>query len=100
MLKWFWDNEQSKVINSDLQSYSIDYVGNLFTDVVKSKVLKYDGLIEMAKENAFKQLINSFEMDLEFKEFKIEKLLIDTKNDNIKMLLNLKDRVRRLKQLK
>ncbi len=96
MLKWFWDNEKSKVINSDLQSYSIDYVGNLFTDKVKSKVLKYDGLIEMSKENAFKQLINSFELDLEFKEFKIEKLLTDTKNDNIKMLLNLKDRARRV----
>ena len=96
MLKWYWDNEKSKVVNSDLQSYSIDYVGNLFTDKVKSKVLKYDGLIEMDKENAFKQLINSFELDLEFKEFKIEKLLIDTKNENIKMLLNLKDRVRRV----
>ena len=96
MLKWFWDNEKLKVINSDLQGYSIDYVGNLFTDRVKSKVLKYDGLIEMDKENAFKQLINSFELDLEFKEFKIEKLLIDTKNENIKMLLNLKDRVRRV----
>ena len=96
MLKWYWDNEKSKVVNSDLQSYSIDYVGNLFTDKVKSKVLKYDGLIEMSKENAFKQLINSFELDLEFKEFKIEKLLTDTKNDNIKMLLNLKDRVRRV----
>ena len=96
MLKWYWDNEKSKVVNSDLKSYSIDYVGNLFTDRVKSKVLKYDGLIEMDKENAFKQLINSFEMDLEFKEFKIEKLLIDTKNDNIKMLLNLKDRARRV----
>ena len=91
MLKWFWDNEKSKVVNSDLQSYSIDYVGNLFTDK-----LKYDGLIEMDKENAFKQLINSFELDLEFKEFKIEKLLTDTKNENIKMLLNLKDRVRRV----
>ena len=96
MLKWFWDNEKLKVVNSDLQSYSIDYVGNLFTDKVKSKVLKYDGLIEMDKENAFKQLINSFELDLEFKEFKIEKLLIDTKNENIKMLLNLKDRARRV----
>ena len=96
MLKWFWDNEKSKVVNSDLKSYSIDYVGNLFTDKVKSKVLKYDGLIEMDKENAFKQLINSFELDLEFKEFKIEKLLIDTKKDNIKMLLNLKDRARRV----
>ena len=96
MLKWYWDNEKSKVVNSDLQSYSIDYVGNLFTDKVKSKVLKYDGLIEMSKENAFKQLINSFELDLEFKEFKIEKLLTDTKNDNIKMLLNLKDRARRV----
>ena len=96
MLKWYWDNEKLKVINSDLQSYSIDYVGNLFTDVVKLKVLKYDGLIEMSKENSFKQLIESFEMELEFKEFKIEKLLIDTKNDNIKMLLNLKDRVRRV----
>ena len=96
MLKWYWDNEKSKVVNSDLQSYSIDYVGNLFTDKVKSKVLKYDGLIEMDKENAFKQLINSFELDLEFKEFKIEKLLIDTKNENVKMLLNLKDRVRRV----
>ena len=96
MLKWYWDNEKLKVVNSDLQSYSIDYVGNLFTDKVKSKVLKYDGLIEMTKENAFKQLIELFEMELEFKEFKIEKLLIDTKNDNIKMLLNLKDRVRRV----
>ena len=96
MLKWFWDNEKLKVVNSDLQSYSIDYVGNLFTDKVKSKVLKYEGLIEMSKEKAFKQLINSFEMDLEFKEFKIEKLLTDTKNDNIKMLLNLKDRARRV----
>ena len=96
MLKWYWDNEKSKVVNSDFQSYSIDYVGNLFTDKVKSKVLKYDGLIEMDKENAFKQLINSFELDLEFKEFKIEKLLIDTKNENIKMLLNLKDRARRV----
>ena len=96
MLKWYWDNEKSKVVNSDLKSYSIDYVGNLFTDKVKSKVLKYDGLIEMDKENAFKQLINSFELDLEFKEFKIEKLLIDTKKDNIKMLLNLKDRARRV----
>lgn len=96
MLKWFWDNEKLKVVNSDLQSYSIDYVGNLFTDKVKSKVLKYEGLVEMGKENAFKQLINSFEMALEFKEFKIEKLLTDTKNDNIKMLLNLKDRVRRV----
>ena len=96
MLKWFWDNEKSKVVNSNLQSYSIDYVGNLFTDRVKSKVLKYDGLIEMSKENAFKQLIESFEMELEFKEFKIEKLLTDTKNENIKMLLNLKDRVRRV----
>ena len=96
MLKWYWDNEKSKVVNSNLQSYSIDYVGNLFTDMVKSKVLKYDGLIEMTKENAFKQLIESFEMELEFKEFKIEKLLTDTKNDNIKMLLNLKDRVRRV----
>ena len=96
MLKWFWDNEKSKVVNSNLQSYSIDYVGNLFTDRVKSKVLKYDGLIEMSKENAFKQLIESFEMELEFKEFKIEKLLTDTKNDNIKMLLNLKDRARRV----
>ena len=67
MLKWFWDNEKLKVVNSDLQSYSIDYVGNLFTDRVKSKVLKYDGLIEMSKENAFKQLIESFELDLEFK---------------------------------
>jgi parvulin-like peptidyl-prolyl isomerase len=94
MLKWFWDNGSSKVINSNLQSYSIDYVGNLFTDKVKSKVLKYDGLIEMSKENAFKQLIDSFELDLEFKEFKIEKLLIDTKNENIKMLLNLKDRAK------
>ena len=96
MLKWFLDNEKLKVVNSDLQSYSIDYVGNLFTDKVKSKVLKYDGLIEMSKENAFRQLIESFEMDLEFKEFKIEKLLIDTKNENIKMLLNLKDRTRRV----
>ena len=96
MLKWFWDNEKLKVINSNLQSYSIDYVGNLFTDMVKSKVLKYDGLIEMSKENAFRQLIESFELDLEFKEFKIEKLLIDTKNENIKMLLNLKDRARRV----
>ena len=96
MLKWYWDNEKSKVVNSDLQSYSIDYVGNLFTDKVKSKVLKYEGLIEMSKENAFKQLVESFELDLEFKEFKIEKLLTDTKNDNIKMLLNLKDRVRRV----
>ena len=96
MLKWFWDNEKLKVVNSDLYSYSIDYVGNLFTDKVKSKVLKYEGLIEMDKENAFKQLINSFELDLEFKEFKIEKLLTDTKNDNIKILLNLKDRVRRV----
>ena len=96
MLKWYWDNEKSKVVNSDLKSYSIDYVGNLFTDRVKSKVLKYDGLIEMSKENAFKQLINSFEMELEFKEFKIEKLLIDTKNENIKMLLNLKDSARRV----
>ena len=96
MLKWFWDNEKLKVVNSDLQSYSIDYVGNLFSDKVKPKVLKYDGLIEMDKENAFKQLINSFELDLEFKEFKIEKLLIDTKNENIKMLLNLKDRARRV----
>ena len=96
MLKWYWDNEKSKVVNSDLQSYSIDYVGNLFTDKVKSKVLKYDGLIEMSKENAFRQLIESFELDLEFKEFKIEKLLTDTKNENIKMLLNLKDRVRRV----
>ena len=96
MLKWYWDNEKLKVVNSDLQSYSIDYVGNLFTDKVKSKVLKYDGLIEMSKENAFKQLIESFEIELEFKEFKIEKLLIDTKNDNIKMLLNLKDRARRV----
>ena len=96
MLKWFWDNGSSKVINSNLQSYSIDYVGNLFTDKVKPKVLKYDGLIEMSKENAFRQLIESFELDLEFKEFKIEKLLIDTKNENIKMLLNLKDRVRRV----
>ena len=96
MLKWFWDNEKLKVVNSNLQSYSIDYVGNLFTDKVKSKVLKYDGLIEMSKENAFKQLIESFEIELEFKEFKIEKLLVDTKNDNIKMLLNLKDRVRRV----
>ena len=34
MLKWYWDNEKLKVINSDLQSYSIDYVGNLFTDKV------------------------------------------------------------------
>lgn len=96
MLKWFWDNEKSKVINSDLQGYSIDYVGNLFTDKVKSKVLKYDGLIEMSKENAFKQLVKSFELELEFKEFKIEKLLTDTKNENVKMLLNLKDRVRRV----
>ena len=96
MLKWFWDNEKLKVVNSDLQSFSIDYVGNLFTDKVKSKVLKYDGLIEMSKENAFKQLIELFEMELEFKEFKIEKLLIDTKNDNVKMLLNLEDRVRRV----
>jgi len=96
MLKWFWDNEKLKVVNSDLQSYSIDYVGNLFTDKVKSKVLKYEGLIEMTKENAFRQLIESFEMELEFKEFKIEKLLTDTKNENIKMLLNLKDRVRRV----
>ena len=96
MLKWFWDNEKLKVINSDLYSYSIDYVGNLSTDMVKSKVLKYEGLIEMTKENAFRQLINSFEMDLEFKEIKIENLLTDTKNDNIKMLLNLKDRVRRV----
>ena len=96
MLKWFWDNEKSKVVNSNLQSYSIDYVGNLFTDKVKPKVLKYDGLIEMSKENAFRQLIESFEMELEFKEFKIEKLLADTKNENIKMLLNLKDRVRRV----
>ena len=24
MLKWFWDNEKSKVVNSNLQSYSID----------------------------------------------------------------------------
>ena len=40
MLKWYWDNEKSKVVNSDLYSYSIDYVGNLFTDMVKSKVLK------------------------------------------------------------
>ena len=96
MLKWYWDNEKLKVINSDLYSYSIDYVGNLFTDMVKSKVLKYDGLIEMSKENAFRQLIESFELDLEFKEFKIEKLLIDTKNENIKMLLNLKDRARRV----
>ena len=96
MLKWFWDNEKSKVVNSNLQSYSIDYVGNLFTDTIKSKVLKYDGLIEMSKENDFRQLIESFEMELEFKEFKIEKLLTDTKNENIKMLLNLKDRVRRV----
>ena len=96
MLKWFWDNEKLKVVNSDLQSYSIDYVGNLFTDKVKSKVLKYEGLIEMTKENAFRQLIESFELDLEFKEFKIEKLLTNTKNENIKMLLNLKDRVRRV----
>ena len=96
MLKWYWDNEKLKVINSNLQSYSIDYVGNLFTDKVKSKVLKYEGLIEMTKENAFRQLIESFELDLEFKEFKIEKLLTDTKNENIKMLLNLKDRVRRV----
>ena len=96
MLKWFWDNEKLKVINSNLQSYSIDYVGNLFTDKIKPKVLKYDGLIEMSKENAFRQLIESFELDLEFKEFKIEKLLTDTKNENIKMLLNLKDRVRRV----
>ena len=96
MLKWYWDNEKLKVVNSDLQSYSIDYVGNLFTDKVKSKVLKYEGLIEMTKENAFRQLIESFEMELEFKEFKIEKLLTDTKNENIKMLLNLKDRVRRV----
>ena len=96
MLKWFWDNEKLKVINSDLQSYSIDYVGNLFTDRVKSKVLKYEGLIEMSKENAFNKLIESFELELEFKEFKIEKLLTDTKNQNIKMLLNLKDRVRRV----
>ena len=96
MLKWYWDNEKSKVVNSDLKSYSIDYVGNLFTDKVKSKILNYDGLIEMSKENAFRQLIESFELDLEFKEFKIEKLLIDTKNENIKMLLNLKDRVRRV----
>ncbi len=64
--------------------------------MVKSKVLKYDGLIEMSKENAFRQLIESFEMELEFKEFKIEKLLTDTKNDNVKMLLNLKDRARRV----
>ena len=96
MLKWFWDNEKSKVVNSDLYSYSSDYVGNLFTDKVKSKVLKYEGLIEMTKENAFKQLVESFELELEFKEFKIEKLLTDTKNENIKMLLNLKDRVRRV----
>ena len=96
MLKWFWDNEKLKVVNSNLQSYSIDYVGNLFTDKVKSKVLKYEGLIEMTKENAFRQLIESFEIELEFKEFKIEKLLTDTKNGNIKMLLNLKDRVRRV----
>ena len=96
MLKWFWDNEKSKVVNSDLQSYSIDYVGNLFTDMVKSKVLKYEGLVEMSKENAFNKLIESFEMELEFKEFKIENLLVDTKNDNVKMLLNLKDRVRRV----
>ena len=96
MLKWFWDNEKSKVVNSDLYSYSIDYVGNLFTDKVKSKILNYEGLIEMTKENAFKQLVESFELELEFKEFKIEKLLTDTKNDNIKMLLNLKDRVRRV----
>lgn len=96
MLKWYWDNDKLKVVNSDLQSYSIDYVGNLFTDKVKSKVLKYEGLIEITKENAFKQLINSFELDLEFKEFKIEKLLTDTKNQNIKMLLNLKDRARRV----
>ena len=96
MLKWYWDNEKLKVVNSDLQSYSVDYVGNLFTDKVKSKVLKYEGLIEMAKENAFKQLVESFELELEFKEFKIEKLLTDTKNENIKMLLNLKDRTRRV----
>ena len=96
MLKWFWDNEKLKVVNSDLQSYSIDYVGNLFTDKVKSKVLKFEGLIEITKENAFRQLIESFELDLEFKEFKIEKLLIYTKNENIKMLLNLKDRTRRV----
>ena len=96
MLKWFWDNEKLKVVNSDLQSYSIDYVGNLFTDKVKSKVLKYEGLNEMTKENAFNKLIESFELELEFKEFKIEKLLTDTKNENIKMLLNLKDRARRV----
>ena len=96
MLKWYWDNEKLKVVNSDLQSYSFDYVGNLFTDKVNSKVLKYEGLIEMAKENAFKQLVESFELELEFKEFKIEKLLTDTKNENIKMLLNLKDRTRRV----
>lgn len=44
MLKWYWDNEKLKVVNSDLQSYSIDYVGNLFTDMVKPKVLKYERL--------------------------------------------------------
>ena len=96
MLKWFWDNEKLKVVNSDLQSYSIDYVGNLFTGSVKEKILDCNILVEMTKENAFKQLIESFELELEFKEFKIEKLLIDTKNENIKMLLNLRDRTRRI----
>ena len=96
MLKWFWDNGSSKVINSNLQSYSIDYVGNLFTGSVKEKILDYNILTETSKENAFNKLIESFELELEFKEFKIEKLLTDTKNENIKMLLNLKDRVRRV----
>ncbi len=96
MLKWYWDNEKLKVVNSDLQSYSIDYVGNLFTGSVKEKILDYNILIETSKENAFNKLIESFELELEFKEFKIEKLLTDTKNQNIKMLLNLKDRVRRV----
>jgi len=96
MLKWFWDKSDYIILNSNLQSYSIDYVGNLYTGSVKPKILECDGLIEMTKDNAFKQLIESFEIELEFKEFKIEKLLTDTKNDNIKMLLNLKDRVRRI----
>ena len=96
MLKWFWDNGSSKVINSNLQSYSIDYVGNLFTGSVKEKILDYNILTETSKENAFNKLIESFELELEFKEFKIEKLLTDTKNENIKMLSNLKDRVRRV----
>ena len=66
MLKWYWDNEKLKVINSDLQSYSIDYVGNLFTGSVKEKILDYNILTETSKENAFNKLIESFELELEF----------------------------------